>query len=198
MMDIVGELHNIDPIVIIGFAVCIALIGAIIMKIRKGRVPKNPQTVYGCSECGEYFTSFHVLQIHCENVHDIILSDSEADTLTYGVTMAKFEEMLDQESELQEQVKRVQANKDDQTNAKLSQDPSKDPEDLIETADLSEPDVVYKKLVELLESPTTSKPLPGLFKIDIDGSEIKLIVALKLQNTASNMTAISEFNTSIS
>lgn len=178
---------------------CLIFVGVVFMKIRKGgKPPKDPHTTYGCSECGEYFTSPEVLSDHCSEIHNITLSGEDCKKLQYDVTPIKYEEMLNHELEHAKEQDKISCENSERAGAKLSQDTASDPEDIMKGTNLDNPDLVFKKLADLLKSPDTSKPLPGMFKIDIEGSHIRLIVALKLQNTPENMSAISTFNSMIS
>ena len=181
-------------IMLIGFVI---LTGAVIMKIRKGgKPPKDPHTVYRCSECTEYFTSPEVVLSHCQEVHDLSLSVDDCSKKPYDITEKRYNEMLIDEIDLIAQITANSNEKSERTNAKLSQDPSLDPADLKFT-NSDDPDIIFQKLSVHLESPAGSKPLPGIFDINIDGSQIRLIIALKLSNTPDNMSAISEFNSKI-
>ena len=186
------------PICIILFVVSI-LSGVVYMKIRKGgKPPKDPRAVYGCSECGEYFTSPEILSSHCVEIHNITLSKKDCKKLQYDVTPIKYKEMLNHELDIKKEQDKISLENSERAGAKLSNDLASDPEDIMKCTDFDNPDAVFKKLSDLLESSDTSKPLPGIFKINIEGSQIKLIVALNLQNTPENMSAISQFNSMIS
>jgi len=182
---------------------CVALvfllsISVIYMKIKKGgKPPKDPHIVYGCGECGEYFTSPEILQQHCQDKHSITLSVSESKKRPYGITPDKHKLMLAHEAANSTTTEKAAGEAAERSTAKLSQDPSSDPSNLLHLSDVSDPDLLYKKLLSVLDSPLTSQPLPGMFKIDINGSKIRLIIALELQNTSTNMEAISTFNASI-
>ena len=185
-------------IYLFSFVVCI-LSGVVFMKLRKGgKPPKDPHTVYGCSECGEYFTSPEILSSHCVEIHKITLSGEDCKKLQYDVTPIKYKEMLDHELEHEKEQDKISCENSERAGAKLSNDLASDPGQIMKCTDLDNPDAVFKKLSDLLESSGTSKPLPGIFKINIEGAQIKLIVALNLQNTPENMSAISEFNSMIS
>lgn len=168
------------------------------MKIRKGgKPPKDPHTVYGCSECTEYFTSPEIVLAHCQEVHDLSLSIDDCSQKPYDLTEKRYNEMLNDEIDLLAQINANSNEESARTDAKLSQDPSLDPEDLLKLTNSDDPDIIFQKLSLHLEAPAGSKPLPGIFDINIDGSQIRLIIALKLSNTPDNMTAISEFNSNI-
>lgn len=168
------------------------------MKIRKGgKPPKDPHTVYGCSECTEYFTSPEIVSKHCQEVHNLSISIDECSQKPYDVTEKRYNEMLNDEINLIAQITANSNEKSTRTGAKLSQDPLLDPVDVLKFTDSDDPDIVFQKLSVHLESPTGSKPLPGIFNVNVDGSQIRLIIALKLSNTPDNMTAISEFNSKI-
>ena len=174
------------------------IIGVGYMKIRKGgKPPKDPHTVYGCSECIEYFTSPEIVLVHCQEVHDLSLSIDDCSQKPYDVTEKRYNEMLNDEIDLLAQITANSNEESARKDAKLSQDPSLDPEDLLKFTNSDDPDIIFQKLSLHLEAPAGSKPLPGIFDINIDGSQIRLIIALKLSNTPDNMTAISEFNSKI-
>ena len=180
-------------------SIVLILSGVVYMKIRKGgKPPKDPRAVYGCSECGEYFTSPEILSSHCVEIHKITLSGEDCKKLQYDVTPIKYKEMLDHELEHEKEQDKISCENSERAGAKLSNDLASDPGQIMKCTDLDNPDAVFKKLSDLLESSDTSKPLPGIFKINIEGAQIKLIVALNLQNTPENMSAISEFNSMIS
>jgi len=167
------------------------------MKIRKGgKPPKDPHTVYGCSECTEYFTSPEIVLAHCQEVHNLSISIDDCSQKPYDVTEKRYNEMLNDEMDLITQITANSNEKSARTDAKLSQDLLLDPTDLKFT-NSDDPDIIFQKLSLHLESPAGSKPLPGIFDINIDGSQIRLIIALKLSNTPDNMLAISEFNSKI-
>ena len=180
---------------LIGFVI---LLGAIIMKIRKGgKPPKFPYTVFGCSECTEYFSTPEIVLRHCLEVHDLSLSIDDCSLKPYDVTEKRYNEMLIDEMDL---IAQITANSNEESarkDATLSQDLSLDPEDLLKFTNSDDPDIIFKKLSLHLETPAGSKPLPGIFDINIDSSQIRLIIALKLSNTPANMSAISEFNSKI-
>jgi len=173
------------------------IIGVGYMKIRKGgKPPKDPHTVYGCSECTEYFTSPEIVLTHCQEVHNLSISIDDCSQKPYDVTEKRYNEMLNDEMDLITQITANSNEKSAHTDAKLSQNPLLDPADLNFT-NSDDPDIIFQKLNIHLESPAGSKPLPGIFDINIDGSQIRLIIALKLSNTPDNMFAISEFNSKI-
>lgn len=176
-------------------------IGVIIMKIKRGgRARADPRTVYKCSECGEYFSAPGVLKVHCEDVHNIILPESEDAECyqdTWEITPAKFQEMLDYEADSMTEQEGKEAERAYLLSAKLAADPKDDTEVLEEVEENPHPDGIFKQLMDKLETPATSKPLPGVFDIKIEGGEIRLMVAAKLPNTSANMAAISEFNAKI-
>lgn len=189
------DLSFLVAFVIIAFVITF---GVIIMKIRKGgKPPKDPHTVYGCSECTEYFSSPEIVLAHCQEVHDLSLSIDDCSQKPYDVTEKRYNEMLNDEIDLLAQITANSNEESARTDAKLSQDPSLDPEDLLKFTNSDDPDIIFQKLSLHLESPAGSKPLPGIFDINIDGSQIRLIIALKLSNTPDNMSAISEFNSKI-
>jgi hypothetical protein len=189
------DLSFLVAFVIIAFVITF---GVIYMKIRKGgKPPKDPHTVYGCSECTEYFTSPEVVLLHCQDVHNLSLSLDDCSLKLYNVTEKRYNEMLNDEIDLLAQITANSNEKSTRTGAKLSQDPLLDPVDVLKFTDSDDPDIVFQKLSVHLESPTGSKPLPGIFNVNVDGSQIRLIIALKLSNTPGNMTAISEFNSKI-
>ena len=180
---------------LIGFLI---LLGVINMIIRKGgKPPKIPYTVYGCSECTEYFTTPELVLAHCQEVHDLSLSIDDCSLKPYDVTEKRYNEMLIDEMDL---IAQITANSNEESarkDATLSQDLSLDPEDLLKFTNSDDPDIIFQKLSLHLETPAGSKPLPGIFDINIDSSQIRLIIALKLSNTPANMSAISEFNSKI-
>ena len=194
MIDISYLRNGIPLILLIGFVI---LLGVLNMIIRKGgKPPKIPYTVYGCSECTEYFTTPEIVLKHCQEVHDLSPSVDDCSKKPYDVTEKRYNEMLNDEMDLIAQITANSNEKSERTDAKLSQDPSLDPADLKFT-NSDDPDIIFQKLSVHLESPAGSKPLPGIFDINIDGSQIRLIIALKLSNTPDNMSAISEFNSKI-
>ena len=168
------------------------------MKIRKGgKKPTIPYTVYGCSECVEYFSTPAIVQVHCQKVHNLSISIDDCGLKPYDVTERRYNEMLNDEMDLITQITADTKTKSARTDVKLSQDPSFDPDDILKLSNSDDPDIIFQKLSARLESPTGSKPLPGIFDINIDGPQIRLIVALKLSNTPGIMSAISEFNSKI-
>ena len=182
-------------IVLIGFVI---LFGVVIMKIRKGgKPPKIPYTVYGCSECTEYFTTPEIVLKHCQEVHNLSPSIDDCSKKLYDVTEKRYNEMLNDEMDLIAQITANSNEKSAHTDAKLSQDPLLDPADVLKFTNSDDPEIIFHKLSLHLESPTGSKPLPGIFNVNVDGSQIRLIIALKLSNTPGNMFAISEFNSKI-
>ena len=195
MIDISYLRDGIPLALLIGFLI---LLGVINMKIRKGgKPPKDPHTVYGCSECTEYFTSPEVVLAHCQEVHNLSLSIDDCCLKPYDVTEKRYNEMLNDEIDLLAQITANSNEESARTDAKLSQDSSLDPEDLLKFTNSDNPDIIFQKLSLHLEAPAGSKPLPGIFDINIDSSQIRLIIALKLSNTPDNMSAISEFNSKI-
>ena len=199
MIDLLSVRHeDLSFLVFFAIVTAVILLGVVIMKIRKGgKPPKDPHTVYGCSECTEYFTSPEIVLEHCQVVHDLSLSVDDCSKKPYDVTEKRYNEMLNDEMDLIAQITANSNEKSTRTGAKLSQDPSLDPEDLLNFTNSDDPDIIFQKLSLHLESPAGSKPLPGIFNINVDGSQIRLIVALKLSNTLGNMSAISEFNSKI-
>ena len=199
MIDPLSVRHE-DLSFLVFFAIVTLVIsfGVIIMKIRKGgKPPKIPYAVYGCSECSEYFTTPEIVLKHCQEVHNLSISIDDCSKKPYDVTEKRYNEMLNDEIDLIAQITANSNEKSTRTGAKLSQDPLLDPADVLKFTDSDNPDIIFQKLSVHLESPTGSKPLPGIFDINIDGSQIRLIIALKLSNTPDNMTAISEFNSKI-
>jgi len=168
------------------------------MKIRKGgKKPKDPRTVYGCSECIEYFSTPEMVHAHCQTVHDLSIPIEDCNKKPYDVTEKRYNEMLDDEMDLIAQITADTTEKSARTNESLSQDPSLDPADILKFTNSDDPDIIFQKLSVHLESPVGSKLVPGIFDINIDGPQIRLIVALKLSNTPGNMSAIAEFNSKI-
>ena len=195
MIDISYLRDGLPLALLIGFLI---LLGVINMKIRKGgKPPKDPHTVYGCSECTEYFTSPEVVLAHCQEIHNLSLSIDDCSLKPYDVTEKRYNEMLNGEIDLLAQITANSNEESARTDAKLSQDPSLDPADLLKFTNSDDPDIIFQKLSLHLKAPAGSKPLPGIFDINIDSSQIRLIIALKLSNTPDNMSAISEFNSKI-
>ena len=199
MIDPLSVRHE-DLSFLASFVIIVSVItfGALIMKIRKGgKKPTIPYTVYGCSECTEYFTTPEIVQAHCQEKHNLSISIDDCGQKPYDVTERRYNDMLNDELDLVAQITADSNKKSARTNIQLSQDPSFDPDDILKLSNSDDPDIIFQKLSSRLESPTGSKPLPGIFDINIDGPQIRLIVALKLSNTPGNMSAISEFNSKI-
>lgn len=191
-----GPMEHPYLVIIAFFLFCI--FGVMGLKIiRRGRQPKDGKTIYGCTDCQEYFSTPEKLQEHSQFTHNKILTGQEVNELVYTVNPEKYEQMVQEEEELAAVVVDVQKEENERVSAELSRPIETDPVSIVTESDAESPEEVYSKTMDHISKSKVNKELDGAFNIDIVGRDIVVNISATIPNTPENMSAIAEFNKSI-
>lgn len=169
-----------------GVAVVLIIYGVIKLSKRLWR-PKDktkPRLLYSCPICRIPCTTQMGLVNHMKNVHDTIITPSEAKTITEEVSYETWEQIrLDEESKLEE----FEENQDkinERVVTQLTGNPDNDPEQIVEQDSNQSPIEIYNEISTKIEKPSVSKPTDDLFNVQYSGNRIVLDIATTMPNTS--------------
>lgn len=186
----------------LAMGVIIALSGYIIfkgVKIMAKRLWRpadktNPRNIYICTVCKVPHSTQMGLSEHMATVHDTKITQKEAKAITEVVSYDTWEQIrLDEEAKLIE-FETAQEEIDTKAIAQLTQDPTLDPENIINPDVNSDPETIYKELSDELEKPSVLAPTADVFNVQYMGAQVFLDIAMTVPNTPEVIEAINKLN----